>query len=78
MLLSGSSITNPWVDGDCAPNAPTGAGVDANATQLTMSAEIQPKGGIFAGITAKILERRLPKRALVILKDLATSAEKIA
>lgn len=51
--------------------------VDANATQLTMSAEIQPKGGIFAGIISKILERRLPKRALVVVKDLAASAEKI-
>ena len=50
--------------------------VNANATQLTMDAEIQPKGGIFAGIISKILERRLPKRAHVVISDLAASAEK--
>ena len=52
------------------------AEVDADTTRLTMSAEIQPKGGIFAGIISKILERRLPKRALVVVGDLAASAEK--
>ena len=52
--------------------------VDAKTTRLTMSAEIEPKGGIFAGIIAKILERRLPKRALVVVGDLAASAEKNA
>ncbi len=51
--------------------------VDAKTTRLTMSAEIEPKGGIFAGIISKILERRLPKRALVVVGDLAASAEKI-
>lgn len=52
--------------------------VDANATKLTMSAEIHPKGGIFAGLVSKLLERRLPKRAQVVIGDLAASAEKIA
>ena len=52
--------------------------VDAKTTRLTMNAEIQPKGGIFAGIISKILERRLPKRAQTVVTDLATSAEKFA
>ncbi len=52
--------------------------LDANTTQLTMSAEIQPKGGIFAGIISKLLERRLPKRAQIVVSELATSAEKYA
>ena len=54
------------------------AEIDANATRLTMSAEIQPKGGIFAGIIGKIIERRLLKRAHIVVRDLATSAEKFA
>ena len=52
--------------------------IDAERSRLTMSAEIQPKGGIFAGIISKILERRLPKRAQTVVSDLATSAEKMA
>ena len=52
--------------------------VDAKTTRLTMSAEIHPKGGIFAGIISKILELRLPKRAETVVRDLATSAEKFA
>lgn len=53
-------------------------GIDADTSRLTMSAEIQPKGGVFAGIISKILERRLPKRAQVVVSDLAASAEKMA
>lgn len=52
--------------------------IDAETSRLTMSAEIQPKGGILAPIIAKILERRLPKRAQIVVNDLATSAERNA
>ena len=52
--------------------------INANVTQLTMDAELHAKGGIFAGIVAKILEKRLPKRAEKVVRDLATAAEKNA
>ena len=54
------------------------AEVGANATKLTMSAEIHPKGGILAGLVSKLLERRLPKRAQVVVGDLAAAAEQFA
>lgn len=52
--------------------------IDANTTQLTMTAEVQAKGGIFAGFIAKRLKSRLPKGAGRTVKDLAASAERIA
>ncbi len=52
--------------------------IDADKSSLTMSAQIQPKGGILAPVISKILERRLPKRPQTVVNDLANSAEKLA
>ena len=52
--------------------------IDSNTTRLTMNAQAQAKGGIFAGFIAKRLESNLPKGAEKLLEDLAASAEKIA
>lgn len=51
--------------------------IDANTTELTMRSEIQAKGGPLAGLIGKVLARRLPKGAQLIVRDLAASAERI-
>ena len=52
--------------------------IDSNTTRLTMRANVQAKGGVFAGVLGKILERRLPNSAKRLLDDLAASAEKMS
>lgn len=50
--------------------------VTPTSTKLTMSAEVEPKGGALAGFVAKRLQKRLPKGAKQLVDDLARSAER--
>lgn len=52
--------------------------VDAGTTRLTMTNQIQPKGGPFAGLVARRLRKRLPAAAQQNVEELGAAAERIA
>ncbi len=52
--------------------------IDSETTELTMSAEVEPKGGLISGLVGKILQRRMPKASKRVINDLAAASERIA
>ena len=50
--------------------------VDENTTELTMSTDAEPKGGVLKPLIAKRLAKGLPKAAQRLVDDFAAAAEK--
>lgn len=50
--------------------------IDESSTEITMSVNAEPKGGILSGVVGWRLKKALPKAALSLIEDLARAAEK--
>ncbi len=50
--------------------------IDENTTEISFSAQVEPKGGALSGFIGKRLAKRLPKGAQAMLDDFAAAAEK--
>ena len=53
----------------------TVSAIDANTSQVSVTAEVETKGGFMKGFIEKRLEKRLPKGFESLLDDLVKSAE---